>query len=276
VLVPYYTAAYGPALYDRYFLHGRASAEQVAAAVQPLLRPDDRVLDVGTGTGFVALAAAALVPRGEVVGVDEDEDGLALARYKAERDGIRNVVFRTGDALHLDFPDAAFDAALANQVPLDHDAATLAERVRVLRPGGLLAVGRPYAEGAAVEFHRELLAAVAARQGRPAPVLAAQSDPAAVAGLLRAAGLTVLRVEMRPHPVADGSFEAFLLGNVAQLGGQWLVRLVAWALGTTPEDTPTLVRGHLDFFELGRQLFDERYGGRLDGASVVGIARKPE
>ena len=271
----YYTAGWGPALYDRYFVHGRASAEQLVAAVGPLVRPGARVLDVGTGTGAVALAAAALVPAGEVIGVDADAAGLELARHKAARAGLRNVAFRTGDALRLDFPDGAFDAVLANQVPLDREPAALAERVRVLRPGGVLAVGRPYAAGAAVEFHRELLTAVASRQGRPAPALAAQSDPAAVEGLLRGAGLTVLSVEARPHLVADGSFEAFLLGNVAQLGGHWLVALVAWALGTTPEDTPAMVRGYLDFVEVGRRLFDERYGGRLNGASVVGIGRKP-
>jgi ubiquinone/menaquinone biosynthesis C-methylase UbiE len=69
-----------------------------------------RVLDVGTGTGRAALAAAA---RGaQVTGLDASEEMLRVARAHAERAGL-SVTLQRGDAHALDFPDRAFEASIS-------------------------------------------------------------------------------------------------------------------------------------------------------------------
>ena len=97
---------------------------------------DERVLDVGTGTGAVALALAPLVR--EVVGLDESEERLAHAREHAPA----NASFVAGDASSLPFERGAFDIATCVRT-LHHmrrPEVVLAELVRVTRLGGRLLV----------------------------------------------------------------------------------------------------------------------------------------
>jgi len=104
--------------------------------------PGDRVLDVATGTGDLALELARRVgPGGEVVGSDFAHEMLARARTKA-RDAGLGVRFEWGNALELPYPDDGFDAATVgfgarNFSDLDRG---LAEMVRVVRPGGRVVV----------------------------------------------------------------------------------------------------------------------------------------
>jgi demethylmenaquinone methyltransferase/2-methoxy-6-polyprenyl-1,4-benzoquinol methylase len=104
------------------------------------LVPGGRALDVATGTGDLALELANRVgPRGEVVGVDFSERMLELARAKAATVRVR---FESGNALALDYPDGAFDAATVgfgarNFSDLERG---LSEMVRVVRPGGRVVV----------------------------------------------------------------------------------------------------------------------------------------
>jgi SAM-dependent methyltransferase len=100
--------------------------------------PGPRVLDVGCGTGALALAAAARVaPDGKVTGVDPNPEMLAVARRKPAA-----VEWRDGRAEALPFADAAFDAVLSQFAMMffDDRVAALREMRRVLRPGGRLAV----------------------------------------------------------------------------------------------------------------------------------------
>ncbi len=106
-----------------------------------------RVLDVGCGTGAMAVAAAVRWPSADVDGVDASEGMLAIARreLEAQPDQIRNRVRYThGYADRLPFGDGTFDVVLSafvlQLVPSRPRA--LREMRRVLRPGGRLACVR--------------------------------------------------------------------------------------------------------------------------------------
>jgi demethylmenaquinone methyltransferase / 2-methoxy-6-polyprenyl-1,4-benzoquinol methylase len=103
----------------------------------------DRVLDVATGTGDLALELARRVgASGEVVGSDFSEGMLARAQAKAERAAAAGVRFEWGDALALTYPDDSFDAATVGFGARNFSdlARGLAEMARVVRPGGRVVV----------------------------------------------------------------------------------------------------------------------------------------
>ena len=108
------------------------------------IRPDDQVLDVGTGTGVVAFRAAKkLGDGGRVVGIDLSEGMLAAANTKSDRLGIaERIEFRQMDAEKLEFPDATFDVAVSLFALLHfpNPLTALKEIYRVLKPGGRLVV----------------------------------------------------------------------------------------------------------------------------------------
>jgi len=106
-----------------------------------------RVLDIGTGTGVVALEAAkAAGVGGSCVGIDLSEKMLASARANARLAGLaERIEFKAMDAEALQFEDASFDVvvSLFALLHFPDPAMALKEMFRVLRPGGtlVLAVG---------------------------------------------------------------------------------------------------------------------------------------
>jgi len=101
------------------------------------LRPGERVLDVGSGPGFLAVEMAEEVGvDGEVCGIDPASTMLAMA---AERAGGA-VEFRQAGADRIPYPDGKFDVVVSTQVfeYLEDVPGALAEVRRVLRPGGRL------------------------------------------------------------------------------------------------------------------------------------------
>src|SRR3954447_8861938 len=103
-----------------------------------------QVLDVGCGTGTLAIAAAKVAPACQVTGLDADPAILARARRKAADAGVE-VQFDKAMSTALPYPDASFDVALStlffHHLPDAAKAQTAAELVRVLRPSGRLVVG---------------------------------------------------------------------------------------------------------------------------------------
>lgn len=103
------------------------------------LKSGQRVLDLGTGTGSVAVEAAPLVgPAGQVTGVDISRDMLALAGRRVADSGHANIDLREGRAEQLPAGDATCDVLLASlSLMYVIDRAVAAREIRrVLRLGG--------------------------------------------------------------------------------------------------------------------------------------------
>ena len=156
------------------------------------LQPGDAVLDVGCGTGTLALEAHARVgDTGRVVGVDPAPKQIARARAKAARRGPQ-VEFRLGVIEALPFPEGSFDAALStlmmHHLPDDLKRRGLAEIARALKPGGRLVVVDAEHPG---------------HPGQPGHVGAGSLGIREIAGLMEAAGFScgeVTQTRLLPFP----------------------------------------------------------------------------
>jgi SAM-dependent methyltransferase len=125
-----------------------------AARIDPVLErlfreagigPGQRVLDIGSGVGDVAMLAARLVgPSGEVVGVERDPRSIDRARTRVAEAGLHNVSFTQSDVSEI--PDTKpFDAAVGRFILmfLPDPVAVLRSLSRLVRPGGVVAFQEP-------------------------------------------------------------------------------------------------------------------------------------
>ena len=127
-------------------VYAEAIDERFAAVVDGVigrasLQPGEHVLDLGTGTGQVAIKAASLVgASGRVTGVDISPEMLTQARQRVEGLGLGGVDFQLGRAEAIPSADGVFDAVLASlSLMYAIDRSTAAQEcARVLRPGGRL------------------------------------------------------------------------------------------------------------------------------------------
>ncbi len=123
---------------------GREEAFRQRIADLARLQPGEIVLDVGCGTGTLAMVARQRVGEtGRVSGIDPSPQMIARANRKAERVGPA-IDFQVGVIEQLSFPDQSFDVVLStfmmHHLPDDLKRRGLGEIARVLKPGGRLLV----------------------------------------------------------------------------------------------------------------------------------------
>jgi protein-L-isoaspartate O-methyltransferase len=103
--------------------------------------PGQRVLDLGSGVGDVAMLVARIVgPLGEGIGIERDSTSIAIASARVAESGLRNVSFAQSDASQIT-TDKPFDAAVGRFILqfLPDPASVLRSLSQLVRPGGVIA-----------------------------------------------------------------------------------------------------------------------------------------
>jgi ubiquinone/menaquinone biosynthesis C-methylase UbiE len=184
------------------------------------LGPDERVLDVGCGTGIVARTAAARVGAGgTIVGLDMNEGMLAVAR-RLSAEVRPTIEWRQGDAARLPFSDAAFDVVFCQQALqfFPDRLAALREMHRVLAPDGRLALSvmrstehNPGYAALADAFERRVGPEAGAMERSPFPALSA----GALRQLIAGAGFREVRLLIGIGPARYPSVAEFVRQEAA-------------------------------------------------------------
>ncbi|MCR4963340.1 MAG: class I SAM-dependent methyltransferase [Firmicutes bacterium] len=139
------------AMYRAFSYEGkRQMSKQIIDGIAGYVKLPDggKGLDVGCGSGALAIACAKRNPKASFTGIDRWGKEYAsfnkpLCEKNAKAEGVSNVRFAQGDATKLAFPDGSFDAVTSNYVyhniPGDRQALLL-ETLRVLKKGGTFAL----------------------------------------------------------------------------------------------------------------------------------------
>jgi release factor glutamine methyltransferase len=159
----------------------RPETELLVEVGVELIADGARVVDVGTGSGAVALALASERPDLAVLATDSSAGALAVARANAARLGLGDVVFAHGDLLA---GVGEVDAVLSNPPYVaERDRATLAPEIARHEPPGALFAGED-----GLDVIRRLVPAAAAAGARLLAIELGEGQAPAVAALLRQAG----------------------------------------------------------------------------------------
>ena len=158
-VAPSYDSWVEAAFEDQYI----AFKDHIAQAVGP----QDRVLEVGSGTGNISLHIASHA--GSVVGVDISPEMVEVAREKAAERDLGNVRFQVGDAYDLPFEDGSFDKVVCVNVlqTMRSPERAVREGLRVLGDGGEM-ISITYAYGDSSLWETVKLARWVIKYGKPA------------------------------------------------------------------------------------------------------------
>ncbi|HXT99618.1 MAG TPA: methyltransferase domain-containing protein [Polyangia bacterium] len=231
------------------------------------LRAGERVLDLATGTGVGAFAAARAVrPTGWVTGIDVSEKMITLASLRAANAGARNIVFERHDMEATGAADGAFDAvtcAFGLMFAADR-AAAFAEIARVTAPGGRVSVG-VWGRRAACGFAEVFPIVDAHVESEVCPLFFSLGVPGALTTYFQRAGLTDVVEESVPVTLSWASADEACMAMLE--GGA-----VALAWNRFSPETRAVVRA-----EYLASLEPFRRGDRYDVAAEVrfATARKP-
>ena len=124
--------------YDFFF--GRVFVDREHEVIEGLnLRPGNRVLEVGVGTG---IALGGYPPYAHVIAIDPSADMLKHATKRVAENNWGHIELRLGDALNLDYPDNSFDYATSFHVltVVPDPYRMMSEMIRVCKPGGRIAI----------------------------------------------------------------------------------------------------------------------------------------
>ncbi|MBN6054761.1 class I SAM-dependent methyltransferase, partial [Nonomuraea sp. RK-328] len=144
-----FTPALGRFAPTRFYDHAVALTRErlwrSLAAMYVAPQPDEVIVDVGCGTGSLALLLGRVEPRARIVGVDPDPDVLSTARRKADAAGVA-VRWQAGmgdelvELLGAGSADTVVSSLVLHQCPVTVKRAMLASMCAVLRPGGKLVI----------------------------------------------------------------------------------------------------------------------------------------
>ncbi|CAN8105815.1 unnamed protein product [Discula destructiva] len=135
-------------------LYDFRTAEEYATYLLPYLKPNFKILDVGSGPGGITRDLAKLVPEGNVIGIDVSSGVVEQARSKYQEP---NLSYQVGDAANLaQFEDNSFDVVHAHCVIMHvvDRVKVMKEMHRVVKPGGIVASRDPGAGMVAVKPER--------------------------------------------------------------------------------------------------------------------------
>jgi SAM-dependent methyltransferase len=174
------------------------------------IRPGDRVLDIGCGTGQTTRDAARAASPGTALGIDVSGGMLAQARQQAETDGLRNVSFVQADAQAHAFPPEHFSLGISRfgTMFFSDPVAAFANIGRALRLGARF-VQLVWQAGDRQEWDAAIRAAISSGYGSSTSAGAAAdpftlADPDVVVGVLTAASFTAVEVIDVREPVYYG------------------------------------------------------------------------